>query len=74
MLTLLVFRGGGIGIKLFGLFLKTDGRSLGLDFPFIFETGKSGGECLTQTTVLELPGILSLRMVFIHLHGYFFLV
>ena len=31
------FGGGGVGIKLFGMFSKTDGRSLGLDFLFYLQ-------------------------------------
>ena len=45
------YGGGGIGIKLVGIFSETDSGSFGLDFPFIFKTGKPGGKCLTQTTV-----------------------
>ena len=52
------FGGGGVGIKLFGMFSNNDGRSLGLDFPFFFKTGKSGGKYLTQTTVFGLSGYL----------------
>ena len=37
------FGDGGVGIKLFGMFLKTDCGSLGLDFRFVFKTGKPGG-------------------------------
>ena len=58
---------GGVGIKLFGMFSKTDGGSLGLDFLFISKSGKPDGKCLTQTTVFGLSGILSLGTAFIHL-------
>ena len=67
------FGGGGICIKLFGMFLKTDGGSLGLDFPFIFKTGKPGGICLTQTTVFgylvccPLEWLLSIFVVLLDL-------
>ena len=48
------------------MFSKTDGGSLGLEFPFIFRTGKPGGIFLTQTTIIGLSSILSLAMDFIH--------
>ena len=51
---------GGVGIKLFGVISKADCKSLGLEFHFIFKTGKPGGNCLTHTTVFGLSCIFSL--------------
>ena len=73
MLTTHCVGGGGVCIKLFGMFSKTDGGSLGLDFPFIFKTGKPGGICLTQTTVFgylvccPLEWLLSIFVVLLDL-------
>ena len=61
------FRGGGVGIKLFGMFSKTDGGSLGLDFLFIVRPGKLRVKCLTQTILFGISGIFSLGMAFIYL-------
>ena len=53
--------GGVVGIKLFALLLKTDRRSFGLNFPFVFRTEKP------DRKVFGLVGMLSLGIVFFQL-------
>ena len=58
------FGDGGVSIKLFGMFSRTDCRSLGLDFRFVFKTGKPGGNILHKQQYLGYLAYFPLKWLF----------